>query len=122
MLDSIADYIRQDSITFELAARRFSTHSDSRMNGGKYVDPQTRSELVAIDKLPPDTYRVVRDLKVGEISEAFETTDVEMKTVFRIVRLDRQSAPHKANLKDDFNYIQRTGHRIIKELKSTRIG
>ncbi|MEE4116295.1 MAG: peptidylprolyl isomerase [Marinilabiliaceae bacterium] len=105
-LDSIADYIRQDSLSFELAAWRFSSHSDSRMNGGKYVDPETRSEVVAIDQLPPDTYRVVRDLKVGEISDAFETTDADMRTVFRIVRLDRQSAPHKANLKDDFNYIQ----------------
>ena len=51
-------------------------------------------------------YRVVRDLKVGEISEAFETTDIDQKNVFRIVKLDKQSTPHKANLKDDFNYLQ----------------
>ncbi len=105
-LDSIADFIRKDSITFDVAARRFSSHKDSRMNGGKYVSPQSRSEMLIIDNLPPDTYKIVRDLNVGEISDAFETTDLETKTVFRIVRLDSQTTPHKANLKDDFNYLQ----------------
>lgn len=105
-LDSIADYIRKDSISFELAAKRFSTHKDSRMNGGKFVDPQSRSEMIIIDKLPPDTYKVVRDMNVGEISDAFQTTDDKEKTVFRIVRLDSQTSPHKANMKDDFNYLR----------------
>ena len=106
-LDSIADFVRKDSLSFERAARLFSTHDDSRTNGGKYVDPQNRSELVAIDQLPPDTYKVVRDLKVGEISDAFQTTDAtDRSTIFRIVKLDKQSAPHKANMKDDFNYLQ----------------
>lgn len=105
-LDSIADYIRNDSLSFERAAYMFSTDTDSRMNGGKYVDPDSRASQFAIDNLPPDMYRVVRNLKVGEISEAFKTTDAKGNTVFRLIRLDRQTTPHKANLKDDFNYIQ----------------
>ena len=105
-LDSIADLIRKDSITFELAAFRFSTDMDSRLNGGKYVTEDTRENLIEIDKLPPDTYRVVRDLQIGEVSEAFKTVDSKGNTVFRIVKLNTRSEPHKVNLKEDFNYIQ----------------
>lgn len=104
-LDSIANLVRIDSFSFEMAAYSFSTDTDTRMNGGKYVDPQSRADVVAIDNLAPDTYRVVRDMKVGEISEAFESTNADDKTIYKIVRLDRQTAPHKANLKDDFNYL-----------------
>lgn len=104
-LDSIANLIRIDSIKFEEAAYMFSTDKDSKINGGKYVDPQSRSNVIAIENLPPDVYQVVRDLKVGEISEAFKSTNAKGKTVFKVVRLDKQTAPHKANLKDDFNYL-----------------
>ncbi len=104
-LDSIANLIRNDSLKFETAAYMFSTDKDSKINGGKFVNPQSRSNVVAIESLPPDVYQVVRDLKIGEISEAFKSTNDEGKTVFKIVRLDKQTAPHKANLKDDFNYL-----------------
>jgi len=104
-LDSIANQVRMDSLSFEEAAFRFSTDKDSRINGGKYVDPQSRSDVVAIDNLAPEVYQVVRDMNIGEISRAFESTNAEGKTVFKIVRLDKQTAPHKANLKDDFNYL-----------------
>ena len=105
-LDSISDLIRKDSLSFELTALKYSTDKDSRLNGGKFVTNDTRENLIEIDKLPPDTYRVVRDLKIGEISNAFKTKDLKGNTVFMTVRLDSRTEPHKANLKIDFNYIQ----------------
>jgi peptidyl-prolyl cis-trans isomerase SurA len=38
-LDSIANQIRKDSLRFETAAMMFSTHKDSRINGGVMVSP-----------------------------------------------------------------------------------
>lgn len=105
-LDSIASLIKNDSLTFERASYLFSTDRDSRMNGGKYVSSDTRENLIEIDNLPPDTYKVVRQLQVGQISEPFKTTDDKRQTVFRIVRLDRQTEPHVANLKDDYSYLE----------------
>jgi peptidyl-prolyl cis-trans isomerase SurA len=105
-LDSIANLIKNDSITFEMASYYFSSDRDSRLNGGKYVSPDTRETLIEIDKLPPDVYRVVRQLQVGEISEPFQTVDNSENTVFWLVRLDRQTEPHRANLKDDYSYLE----------------
>ncbi|HUS85900.1 MAG TPA: peptidylprolyl isomerase [Bacteroidales bacterium] len=105
-LDSIADLIRKDSMTFNMGAMRFSTHKDSRINGGKYVTPDSRESLIVIDDLPPEMYIKVRDLEIGEISEGFKTKDEKGYEVFRIVQLNKQTTPHKANLKDDFSYLQ----------------
>jgi len=105
-LDSIADLIRSDSISFNQAAFRFSTHNDSRMNGGIYVTPNSRESLIEIDRLPQPMYMVVREMNINEISEGFRMEDERGNTVFRIIKLNKQTEPHKVNLKDDYSYLQ----------------
>jgi peptidyl-prolyl cis-trans isomerase SurA len=106
-LDSLADLIRKDSMKFSDAALRFSTHKDSRINGGKFVstDPSERDTWFTLEELNPEMYVKVRELKVGEISDAFRTTDENNNTVFRIVRLDNEIPAHRANLKDDYQNL-----------------
>jgi peptidyl-prolyl cis-trans isomerase SurA len=106
-LDSLANLIRKDSITFKDAALRFSSHKDSRINGGKFVstDPSERDTWFTLEELNPEMYVKVRDLKVGEISDPFRTTDENGNTVFRIVRLDNEIPAHRANLKDDYENL-----------------
>ena len=106
-LDSIADLIRRDSIKFADAALRFSTHKDSRINGGKFVstDPSERDTWFTLEELNPEMYIKVRDLKTGEISEPFRTTDENNNTVFRIVKLDNEIPAHRANMKDDYQSL-----------------
>jgi peptidyl-prolyl cis-trans isomerase SurA len=108
-LDSLVRLIRKDSLKFETAAIRYSTHLDSKINGGKFVstDPGERTNWFSLDQLSKDMYVRVRDLKVGEISDPFTTTDEIGNVVFRIVRLDDEIPAHRANLKDDYQfYIQ----------------
>jgi len=106
-LDSLANLIRKDSLSFAKAALLYSTHKDSRINGGKLVknDPQSRVTMLLLDDLDKETYVKVRDLKVGEISEPFRTTDENGNTVFRIVRLDNQTPAHVADLKTDYELL-----------------
>jgi peptidyl-prolyl cis-trans isomerase SurA len=106
-LDSIADEIRKDTLTFELAALMYSTHKDSRINGGKMVssDPSERDTWFTLEELNPEMYVKVRDLKVGEISDPFRTADDNNNVVFRIVKLDNEIPAHRANLKDDYQNL-----------------
>lgn len=107
-LDSIADLIRRDSISFEAAARYASTHKESRTNGGKYVQDfeDSRRTLIPLEDLEPEMYQIVRNMKVGEISKAYRSTGENGKPVFRIIRLDNERPAHRANLKDDFELFQ----------------
>ena len=106
-LDSIANLIRRDSIKFEDAARRFSSHLDSRINGGKMVSPNPMSRVswLTPEELNQDMYIRVRDLKIGEISDPFRTTDDDNNPVFRIVKIENEFPAHQANLKDDYQLL-----------------
>jgi peptidyl-prolyl cis-trans isomerase SurA len=106
-LDSLANLIRKDSIKFENAALRFSTHKDSRINGGKLVssNPSDRITWFTLEELNPEMYVKIRDMKVGEISDPFKTTDENNNVVFRIVKLDNELVAHTANLKDDYQSL-----------------
>jgi peptidyl-prolyl cis-trans isomerase SurA len=128
-LDSIADQVRKDSITFKKAAILFSSHKDSRINGGKFVnsDPNSRVTWLALDELDKETYVVVRDLKINEISRPFRTTDENNNTVFRIVKLDNQIPAHVANLKDDYQALYNSAlmnkrSKIYQEWIDKKIG
>lgn len=103
-LDSLTKLIRKDSLKFEDAAIRYSSHLDSRINGGKFVstNPSDRINWFSLDELNKEMYGRVRDLKTGEISEPFQTTDEIGNVVFRVVRLDNEIPAHRANLKDDY--------------------
>jgi peptidyl-prolyl cis-trans isomerase SurA len=106
-LDSLANLIRKDSLKFENAAIRFSTHKDSRINGGKLVsaNPSSRVAWFSLEELNPEMYVKIRDMKVGEISNPFKTTDENNNAVFRIVKLDNVLPAHSANLKDDYQTL-----------------
>ena len=106
-LDSLSNLIRKDSIKFETAALRFSTHKDSRINGGKFVsaNPSERITWFTLEELNPEMYVQIRDMKVGEISEPFRTTDENNNVVFRIIKLDSELSAHTANLKDDYQNL-----------------
>jgi peptidyl-prolyl cis-trans isomerase SurA len=106
-LDSLANLIRKDSLKFEDAALRFSTHKDSRINGGKLVspNPSDRVSWLTLEELNTEMYMKVRDLKIGEISDPFRTTDDDNNPVFRIVKIENEIPAHKANLKDDYQIL-----------------
>ena len=118
-LDSLANLIRKNEMIFEDAARRFSSHKDSRINGGKFVspNPSARINWFTIEELGTEMYMKVRDLKIGEISEPFRTTDEDGNVVFRIVRLDDELPAHRANLKDDYQAIYNAA--LLEERRKT---
>jgi peptidyl-prolyl cis-trans isomerase SurA len=106
-LDTIADKIRKDSITFSMAALKYSTHKDSRINGGKFVktDPGAREQWHTLEELDRETYVIVRDMKIGEISKPFRTTDENGNVVFRIVKVDSEIPAHIADVKNDYQNL-----------------
>lgn len=105
-LDSLALAIRTDSITFRMAAAKYSDDEDTRMSGGLKINPNTRSARFELDQLDPAEHIAIRDLKIGEITNNFETRDERGKPVFKILQLVNQTPPHRANLKDDYDIIQ----------------
>ncbi|HNY23153.1 MAG TPA: peptidylprolyl isomerase [Bacteroidales bacterium] len=108
-LDSIANAIRKDSLTFEEAVIRYSQDVASRMNGGRVAEQQSGSQRFDKDQLKASDYNMLKNLKEGEISAAFESRDNEGRegnVVYKIIKLEKIIPSHNANLKDDYNVIQ----------------
>ncbi len=119
-LDSIADVIRKDSISFEMAARYYSQDKNTAVNKGLMVNPNDNSSKFELKQLETKDYLVARDLKVGEISDPFESVDESGKVAYKILKLKSRTDPHIANLKQDYMLIQSMAlndkkNRVIQE-------
>jgi peptidyl-prolyl cis-trans isomerase SurA len=59
-----------------------------------------------LDEFQPQEYNIVNALKVGEISEPYESIDNKGKTVFKVIWLKKRTNPHVGNLKEDYNLFK----------------
>ncbi len=105
-LDSISNLIKLDSLHFNKAALIFSEDDQSRLNEGLMINPMNASIRFALDELPSFEYNVIKNLKVGEISEPFESRDENGKIVYKIVKIKKMIESHRANLNDDYELIE----------------
>lgn len=123
-LDSIARLIRADSLTFEDAALRFSDDASTRNNGGIVSNHDILARqgvydgarLTATRFLKEDfgqmggksleDYNALMQLKVGEVSNSFQTTDLNGNQMSKIVKLVEIIPPHVASLEEDYIRIE----------------
>ena len=105
-LDSIANLVKADSLTFRRAAQLFSQDEKTRLSGGLMINPQTNTSLFQSEQFLPADFYVIRNLKPEEISQPFESRDEHANVVYKIVKITRVIPQHKANLDDDYAIIQ----------------
>jgi peptidyl-prolyl cis-trans isomerase SurA len=119
-LDSIADLIRRDSITFEAAALAFSDDATSKYNGGIVSNSDVLERMGVYDgaRLTAtrflkedfsaqggkslDDYNALMRLRVGDVSSSFQTTDLMGNQMSKIVKLLEIIPAHTASLEDDY--------------------
>ena len=141
MLDSIADLIHKDSITFERAALRFSDDASSKMNGGIVSNHDILERFNAFDaKLTVtkflkedfgrfkslDDYNALRQLQPGEVSEPYLTEDMLGNQMAKIVKLVEVIPTHTASLNEDYLRLEEMAlqdkqDRAFKEWLSKKI-
>ncbi len=115
-LDSIANLIRTDSLTFEQAVILYSTDKSSVMNGGTMTNENTLTSKFEYQDLPAEIARQIYDLEVGQVSDAFTIMDkMKNKEVCAIVRVKSKTGVHRANLTDDYQVIRGMLENKLKE-------
>ena len=105
-LDSIAHLINSDSLAFSRAAQIFSQDEKTRLSGGLVINQQKGTSLFEKEQLNPADFYIIRNLKVGQVSEPFESRDVHANVVHKIIVITRIIPQHKATLNDDYAIIQ----------------
>ena len=119
VLDSLKTELKNDAVTFELAARFYSEDPATRTNGGQMADPATGSSYFEIDQLKPQDYAAIRFLKEGEISEPVESLDNEGRDgnlVYKIIKVDKIIPAHTASFTNDYDLmLNHARHEIQQE-------
>jgi peptidyl-prolyl cis-trans isomerase SurA len=125
-LDSIAQAIRENKISFEDAALKYSAAKDTRANGGLIVNPgnpldpnsqNANTTWFEPQELSPEVFNAVKNLKVGEISKVIETQDDKNSMVYKILSVKSSKPAHKADLKQDYQYLQTLALANLKQQK-----
>ena len=105
-LDSIRNLIASGDMTFIDAVRKHSEEEESKNNGGMLMNNNTGTNSFTIDQLTPDIYFAIDKLAIGELSEPLPFSAPDGTRGFRVFYLKSRTAPHKANLTDDYSRIQ----------------
>ena len=121
-LDSLANLIRTDSVTFEAAALEHSEDKLTRMNGGlvsnhdllmsspslanvKYSATKFRREDFGEGKSLQDYSNLIR-MKVGDVSPAYMAQDLRQNEHAKIIKLLEIIPTHPASLEEDYTTIE----------------
>ena len=104
-LDSIAELIRADSISFEDAVEKFSD-SDNKNSGGLLINRYTGSTSFEAEQLDAQVSFTIEKMEVGEISDPVPMKTEDQKDAYRLLLLKERTTPHRANMKEDYSRIQ----------------
>ena len=104
-MDSIAKEISEGTITFDQAVSKYSDDKN-KSNGGLLLNPNTMSTSHTLDDMAPALRLVVDKLAEGEVSFPAVIQMQDENKAYRILRLNKKTEEHKANLVDDFAKIK----------------
>jgi peptidyl-prolyl cis-trans isomerase SurA len=119
LMDECYDRLKKGEITWEEAVRIYSEDEETRQNAGNVANPYTGEQywdVQYINEIDPQIFGLTNTLKIGQFSQPSLYEDFKnRKEGVRIVRLRDRTEPHVANLKDDYNFIQRAAENQKKE-------
>ncbi len=106
-IDSAYDLLYEKKIDWCTAVKRYaSADIGNRGYCGFFTDETTGSQKMIFDELPPEIKMIVDKLKPGEFSEPARTFTPDGRAIYRMVYLKSFTAPHQANLAQDYGRIQ----------------
>lgn len=105
-IDSIRKKVEEGKLDFAEAARKFSDEEETRMDGGKLINPTTGDTRFELSKIDPKLYDQVGDLQQGEISKRLVEHDRTGRPFFKLIKVTKRIPEHKADYKTDYSKIK----------------
>ena len=104
-MDNIAKEINEEAITFDQAVSEYSD-DENKSNGGLLLNPNTMSTSHTLEDMAPALRLVIEKLKENQVSSPAIIQMQDENKAYRILRLNKRTEQHKANLVDDFSKIK----------------
>lgn len=105
-LDSLKSEIINNSISFDVAAKQFSSDKDTRYNGGLLINSASNNSFFLDSELDPVVLNEVNKLSIGDITKPIYIKLENSKEAYRIIKLVAKKEAHIANLQDDYSFLK----------------
>lgn len=117
--DSVRQLIIDDAMTFAEAAKEFSDDEESKLNGGKALNPQTGDSRWETGQLDKSVFYSLQTIEEGTMSEPVFFRTRDEKEGYKILRLVDKTEAHVADIKTDYQRIMQVakGQKQQKSLE-----
>lgn len=109
-LDTCYQQLLAGEITWDEAVIKYSNDEFTKLNKGIITNPTTGDQqwdAENLNQIDQQIYLLTQNMKVGDFSQPnLYSNMMERKQGVRIVRLMKRTAPHRANLTQDYTLIQ----------------
>jgi peptidyl-prolyl cis-trans isomerase SurA len=103
VLDSISKGINEGKVTFEQAAKYYSSDEDSRANSGIAINSENGGVQFKLTDLNEEEAKVIPNLSINQISEPILSEAPRTKSKqLKLVKMLKIIPAHKLNYKDDY--------------------
>ncbi len=107
MLDSVKNLVELGLLTFADAVHQFGDKRvQSFSNNGRMINPKSNNTFFETADVDSEIFFSIDTLDVGEITPPIEYRTPLGDYIYKIVQLQGRSAPHLANLQQDYSRIQ----------------
>ena len=96
--------ILDDSISFEKAAKEYSSDQETATSGGFFLDA-TGAPRVSVSDLDPVLFFTIDTMRVGTITAPIVYRAEDGQEAVRILYYKSKVMPHEANLREDYQKI-----------------
>ena len=103
---SISKDIEMKKISWEKAIEKNSTEKNNGTSGVIFNE-STGDMYWDMQNIDKSLFVGINNLEIGEYSEPLYYEDLKGNIGYRILKLEDRTKPHKANLDDDYEYIQK---------------
>jgi len=118
-MDSCYSELKSGKITWDEAVLKYSNEESTMLNRGIITNPITGEitwDMEDLSQVDQQIFIITDRLNKGDFSEpGLYLNQMERKEGVRIVRLMERTAPHIANLTDDYSLISRAAENLKKE-------
>ena len=111
---SISKDIEMKKISWEKAIEKFNRKNNG--TSGVIFNESTGDMYWDMQNIDKSLFIGINNLEIGEYSEPLYYEDLKGNIGYRILKLEDRTKPHKANLDDDYEYIQKFAmkNKLIK--------
>ena len=105
----------QDTLSFNLAVRKYSTDNETKNQGGKVMNLASGGTRHDVSTLSSEMNLLLMAMKVGSFSEPTMRSEEDNSKSFAIYRLDRRIPAHKANIKEDYEIFKQAAESKLRQ-------